>query len=126
MLPWAVVRIFTGDYRIAIGLLIIWGAGQLVRQKIVGDSMGVKPLPTLLLLFIGYKLGSVIGMILAVPIGLVLYSMYEDGAFQTTQDSICILVTGLNKFRRIEPEDLEEVEEFRRENFKAAEKLREK
>ena len=130
LLPWAVVRIFTGDYRIAIGLLIIWGAGQLVRQliqpKIVGDSMGVKPLPTLLLLFIGYKLGSVIGMILAVPIGLVLYSMYEDGAFQTTQDSICILVTGLNKFRRIEPEDLEEVEEFRRENFKAAEKLREK
>ena len=130
LLPWAVVRIFTGDYRIAIGLLIIWGAGQLVRQliqpKIVGDSMGVKPLPTLLLLFIGYKLGSVIGMILAVPIGLVLYSMYEDGAFQTTQDSISILVTGLNKFRRIEPEDLEEVEEFRRENLKAAEKMREK
>lgn len=129
LLPWAVVRIFTGDYRIAIGLLIIWGAGQLVRQliqpKIVGDSMGVKPLPTLLLLFIGYKLGSVIGMILAVPIGLVLYSMYEDGAFQTTQDSISILVTGLNKFRRIEPEDLEEVEEFRRENLKAAEKMRE-
>lgn len=128
LLPWAVVRMFTRDYRIAIGLMIIWGAGQLVRQliqpKIVGDSMGVKPLPTLLLLFVGYKLGSVVGMILAVPIGLVLYSMYEDGAFQTTQDSICILTAGLNKFRHLEPEDLTEVEEFRRENLKAAEELR--
>ena len=61
LIPWAIIRILTADYKIAIGLLIIWGGGQLARQliqpKIVGDSMGVAPLPTLFLLFIGYRLG---------------------------------------------------------------------
>ena len=48
-----------------IGLLILYGVTQLVRQliqpKLVGDSMGLRPLPTLALLFIGYKVGSVTG-----------------------------------------------------------------
>ena len=74
--PWAVIKVLGGDFKMAIGLLIIWGVGQLLRQliqpKIVGDSIGVPPLPTLFLIFIGYKVGSVAGMILAVPAGFYL------------------------------------------------------
>lgn len=118
MVPWAIVKILSADYKMAIGLLIIWGVGQLARQliqpKIVGDSVGVAPLPTLFLLFIGYKVGSVLGMILAVPIGLILYTMYKEGAFDTTKNSVLILVAGLNRFRRLQKEDLEEVEEMHR------------
>ena len=106
LIPWAIVRILTAQYRTAIGLLIIWGVGQLARQliqpKIVGDSIGVPPLPTLFLLYIGYKLGGVLGMILAVPLGLLAYSLYEDGAFDTTKNSILILTAGINRFRRLE------------------------
>lgn len=118
MVPWAIVKILSADYKMAIGLLIIWGVGQLARQliqpKIVGDSVGVPPLPTLFLLFIGYKVGSVLGMILAVPIGLILYTMYKEGAFDTTKNSVLILVAGLNRFRRLQKEDLEGVEEMHR------------
>ena len=118
MVPWAIVKILSADYKMAIGLLIIWGVGQLARQliqpKIVGDSVGVPPLPTLFLLFIGYKVGSVLGMILAVPLGLILYTMYKEGAFDTTKNSVLILVAGLNRFRRLQKEDLEEVEEMHR------------
>ena len=118
MVPWAIVKILSADYKMAIGLLIIWGVGQLARQliqpKIVGDSVGVPPLPTLFLLFIGYKVGSVLGMILAVPIGLILYTMYKEGAFDTTKNSVLILVAGLNRFRRLQKEDLEEVEEMQK------------
>lgn len=118
MVPWAIVKILSADYKMAIGLLIIWGVGQLARQliqpKIVGDSVGVPPLPTLFLLFIGYKVGSVLGMILAVPLGLILYTMYEEGAFDTTKNSVLILVAGINRFRRLQKEDLEEVEEMHR------------
>ena len=43
-------QVLGGDFKMAIGLLIIWGVGQLLRQliqpKIVGDSIGVPPLPT--------------------------------------------------------------------------------
>ncbi len=112
MVPWAIVKILSGDYKMAVGLLIIWGGGQLARQiiqpKIVGDSIGVPPIPTLFLLFIGYRLAGVLGMILAVPLGMILYSMYQEGAFDTTKNSLMILVTGINKFRHLDPEDLEE------------------
>ena len=74
----------------AIGLLIIWGIGQLARQliqpKIVGDSVGMPPLPTLFLLYIGYKLGGVVGMIVAVPIGLIALTMYQELARQAAEE----------------------------------------
>ncbi|MDE7188070.1 MAG: AI-2E family transporter, partial [Lachnospiraceae bacterium] len=88
MIPWAVIEILGNDYQMAMGLLIIWLAGQLVRQiiqpKIVGDSIGMEPIPTLFLLFIGYKAAGVMGMILAVPIGIIIVNLYEEGVFDTT------------------------------------------
>lgn len=127
MVPWAIIKIFTADYTMAIWLLVIWGGGQLLRQliqpKIMGDSMGVPPLPTLFLLYIGYKLAGVIGMIVAVPIGLVLYSLYQEGAFATSKNSILILVAGINKFRRLRSEDMEVVEEMSAINERVADEL---
>ena len=114
MVPWAIIAILSGEYRMAIGLLIIWGGGQLARQiiqpKIVGDSIGVPPIPTLFLLFIGFKVGGVLGMILSVPIGLLLYTMYEEGVFDTTKNSILILITGINGFRKLHSKDLEYID----------------
>ena len=113
--PWAVIKVLGGDFKMAIGLLIIWGVGQLLRQliqpKIVGDSIGVPPLPTLFLIFIGYKVGSVAGMILAVPAGIIVANMYQAGFFDTTIDSVRILVHGFNRFRRLTPEDKAEISE---------------
>ena len=108
--PWALVKVLGGDYKMALGLMIMWGVGQLVRQliqpKIVGDSIGVPALPTLFLLFIGYKMGSVVGMILAVPAGIIVANMYQAGFFDTTIASVRILIEGFNHFRKLEEEDL--------------------
>lgn len=132
LIPWAIIKILTGDYGMTIGLLVIWGVGQLARQliqpKIVGDSIGVPPLPTLFLLYIGYKVGGVVGMIIAVPIGLLVYTMYQEGAFDTTKNSVLILVAGINRFRRLGRDDLSEIEEMderNREAKRALEKQRE-
>lgn len=112
MVPWAIIKIMSADYKMAVGLLVIWGGGQLVRQliqpKIVGDSIGLHPIPTLFLLYIGYRLGGVFGMIVAVPVGLIVYTMYQEGAFETTGNSVRILVNGLNRFRKLEKEDFED------------------
>lgn len=119
MVPWAIVKFLSADYKMTIGLLIIWGVGQLVRQviqpKIVGDSMGMPPLPTLFLLYIGYMLGGVIGMIVAVPIGIIVETMYKEGAFDTTKHSLQILSAGLNRFRKLAPQDLAVVDSYKRE-----------
>ncbi len=115
MIPWAILKILSADYKMAIWLLIIWGGGQLARQiiqpKIVGDSIGVPPIPTLFLLYTGFKISGVIGMIVAVPIGLILYTLYEEGMFDTTKESILLIVRGINRFRRLNTSDTDEAGE---------------
>lgn len=107
MIPWAVYSVFMGDYHITVGLAIIYVISQVVRQllqpKLVGDSMGMNPLVTLLLLYVGYKISSVLGMILAVPIGMVLINMCQAGAFDYILDDVKILVEGILGLRE-EPE----------------------
>ena len=99
MIPWALYQFLMGNYKMAIGLVIIYVVTQLVRQvlqpKLVGDSMGMNPLVTLLLLYIGYKVSSVLGMILAVPIGMVFINMCQAGAFDYIFDDVRILVDGI-------------------------------
>ena len=119
MIPWAIVELLSNNYRMMFGLLAIWLIGQLVRQviqpKIVGDSIGMDAIPTLFLLYIGYRAAGVLGMILAVPIGIILVNLYEEGVFETTRQSLRILVAGFNQFRKIRPEDMAVVEAYERE-----------
>lgn len=126
MIPWAVIEILSGEYKRAIGLLIIWCVGQIVRQliqpKIVGDSIGIDPIPTLFLLYIGYHAAGVMGMILALPIGIILMNLYEEGVFDTTKESLKILVAGFNRFRRLHHEDTEIVTEYEEEIKEAYER----
>lgn len=119
MLPWAVIELCNKNYKMMFGLLVIWLVGQLVRQiiqpKIVGDSIGMDAIPTLFLLYIGYKISGVVGMILAVPIGIILINLYEEGVFDTTRQSIQILLAGFNRFRRIRPADMAIVADYEKE-----------
>ncbi|MBP5281606.1 MAG: sporulation integral membrane protein YtvI [Lachnospiraceae bacterium] len=125
MVPWALIKFFGGDYRMAVGLLIVWGVGQLVRQiiqpKIVGDSIGISPIPTLFMLYIGFQYGGVAGMIIAIPVGLILYSMYEGGVFEPLIQSIKLLASGINSFRRLTPEDIESIQQEELEEEKILE-----
>lgn len=119
MIPWAVIELLGKNYKMMFGLLAIWLVGQLVRQiiqpKIVGDSIGMEAIPTLFLLYIGYKAAGVVGMILAVPVGIILVNLYEEGVFDTTKQSVQILVAGFNRFRKIQPADMAIVTEYERE-----------
>ncbi len=103
MIPWGIYKFLMGDYKMAILLIVIYAVTQLVRQllqpKLVADSVGTNPLVTLLLLYIGYRIGSVIGMILAVPIGMVLINMLRAGAFDYILDDVRILVDGILELR---------------------------
>ena len=103
LIPWAVYKFMMGNYKLVIGLLILYGVTQLVRQliqpKLVGDSMGLNPLVTLVLLYAGYKLGGVLAMILAVPVGLIAINLYKAGAFDYIMDDVKILADGILSLR---------------------------
>ena len=111
LVPWAVIKVIGGHYTTAVILIALWGIGQLVRQmiqpKIVGESLGMPAIPTLFLLYIGWEISGVTGMILAVPVGLVFVNLYKEGVFDTTKDSVLILVRDLNAFRKYDKEDYE-------------------
>lgn len=103
LFPWAIYKFLVGDYKMVAALVILYGVTQLVRQliqpKLVGDSMGLNPLYTLFLLYLGYRVGSVLGMIFAVPIGLILLNLYQAGAFDYILDDVKILAEGILSLR---------------------------
>ena len=54
---------------------------------------------TLFFLYIGYKVGSVLGLLVAVPIGMILLNMYQAGAFDYILDDAKILLKGILSLR---------------------------
>lgn len=81
LIPWALVSLVTGNYQQAIGLIVIYVVISVIRQyiepKIVGDSLGVHPLITLMGLYLGYKVFGFIGMFV-VPITVMTLKAFND------------------------------------------------
>lgn len=115
LVPWAAVTFIGGNYLRGIGFLIIWGAGQLFRQliqpKIMGESIGMEPIPTLFLLFTGYRIAGVGGMLIAVPLGIIIVNMNDAGFFDTPKYSVKLLVKNINTFRQLDGETIRQLEE---------------
>lgn len=83
LMPWAIVCLVTGNYKQTIGLIIIYVVITVIRQyiepKIVGTSLGVNPIVTLMGLYFGLKLFGFIGMFV-VPITIMtLKALNENG-----------------------------------------------
>lgn len=115
LVPWAIVTLIGGNYLRAFGFLVIWGAGQLFRQliqpKIMGESIGMEPVPTLFLLFIGYRIAGVGGMLIAVPLGIIVVNMNEAGFFDTPKYSLKLLIRNINEFRKLDEEEISRLDE---------------
>lgn len=92
LIPWAVIKLLNGAYGAAVFLIVLYGLTQLIRQliqpKLIGDTMGMNPLLTLLFLYIGYRLGGFTGMILAVPIGMIMLEVIRMGAYDSLIDGV--------------------------------------
>lgn len=102
--PWAIIDMVSGNYFRAIGMVVLYLICQIVKQilqpKMVGDSIGLNPLATLVFLFIGYKFYGVIGMIIGIPIGMVLVNLYKIGMFDRIIKGFKIIAHDLNEFRK--------------------------
>jgi len=103
LIPWALFFALSGNLPRAAGLLALYAVTQVTRQliqpKMVGDSIGVDTLTTLFFLFIGYRLSGILGMIIAIPIGLILIQLYEAGAFSHIIASVKELAMDIHELR---------------------------
>ena len=108
-IPWGLIKLLSGEYYMAGGLILLYILSQFIRQaiqpKIVGDSMGLPPLMTLVLLYIGFKVSGLGGMILAVPVGLVFLNLYKYGIYDSMIDNLKIFVHDIEEFRKKREED---------------------
>lgn len=85
MVPWAVIDLVLGNYLHAIALMVIWGVIAIFRQvgepKAVGDQTGLSPIVSLLAIYVGMRLGGVLGMILGPVVCMVLLNLIRSGLF---------------------------------------------
>lgn len=77
LIPWGIIVLLMKNYAVGIGIFVLLGLITVVRQvvepKIVGKSIGVHPLFTIVALYIGYQLFGFIGMIF-LPLSLIILS----------------------------------------------------
>lgn len=81
LIPWALFSVVMGNYKQAIGLIVVYAIISVIRQyiepKIVGDSLGVNPIVTLMGLYFGLKLFGFLGMFI-VPITVMTLKAFND------------------------------------------------
>lgn len=83
LLPWSLIAFILGNHKVGIGMLILYILITVVRQsiepKIVGQQIGLHPLLTLLLMFIGAQLMGVLGLLLLPIIATIIRKFNDDG-----------------------------------------------
>lgn len=81
LIPWALFSLIYGNYKQAIGLIVMYVIITVIRQyiepKIVGTSLGVHPIVTLMGLYFGLKLFGFIGMFI-VPLTVMTLKAFND------------------------------------------------
>ncbi len=102
--PWVVVDIITGKYIEAIVLTVLYLVCQFTKQmlqpKMVGDSIGLNPLLTLFFMFVGYRFGGILGMIIGIPVGMVVVNFYRIGVFDRLIRGFKIIANRINEYRK--------------------------
>lgn len=81
LVPWSIVSFLMGNTARGIGLLVLLVAHEIMRQvaepRILGKSLGVHPLVTLILLYGGYSLFGLGGLLLVPAIGVLISALFN-------------------------------------------------
>lgn len=83
LIPWAVVRLISGDFFMGIGLLVLYVIIMVVRNavepKIVGTQIGLHPIVTITAMYAGLKIFGFIGFFLGPLSVLFLIELHKEG-----------------------------------------------
>lgn len=86
LLPWSIISLVMGNTRVGIEMLILYVIITAVRQtlepKIVGQQIGLHPIVTLLLMYVGAQLMGVLGLFLLPIIATLILKMNKDGTIR--------------------------------------------
>jgi len=81
LLPWAAYALITGNYGLAIGIVVIYIIITVLRQfiepKMVAENLGLPPILTIFGIYIGLKLFGVLGFFI-VPLVIIMIKLLND------------------------------------------------
>ena len=81
IVPWALFSLLTSNYKLGIGLLIIYAVISIIRQiaepKIVGTSLGLHPLATLASIYISVKFIGISGILIGPIVALLICNLFK-------------------------------------------------
>lgn len=104
MVPWAVVDMVLGNYGEAAALMSIWGVIALFRRfaepKILGDQTGLSPILSLVGIYVGMKLGGVLGMVVGPLLLLVCINLAKLGIFRPVLDDLALAARDIDAILR--------------------------
>ena len=82
LIPWAAVLFFMKNYRLALGLIILYGVMTIIRQlaepKIIGKSLGLHPIVSLFSMYAGLYFFGIWGMILGPAVSLIVKTYLSE------------------------------------------------
>jgi sporulation integral membrane protein YtvI len=91
-IPWAIIMLINGNIYTAAILVTIFLICQVVREilepKLIGNRIGIKPLYTLISMYIGVKLFSIAGFFLG-PIGLLIIMTVYKVVNEKSEGAAC-------------------------------------
>ncbi len=80
MIPWSVFGFISGDVKLGVGLLVLFAvveiARQIVEPKIFGTSLGIHPLLTLILMYVGYSVFGLFGLIILPAFSIIISVLF--------------------------------------------------
>jgi len=81
VIPWIIIEVFSGHYKLAFGLLIMYLAITVIRNiiepKIVGDNLGVHPVLMLMSIYLGAFLLGGFGIVI-LPFTIIVIKKLND------------------------------------------------
>ena len=84
LLPWAAIMLFMQNYRLGLGLIVLYGVMSVIRQliepKIIGKSLGLHPIVSLFSMYAGLRVFGVTGMILGPAVSLMVKTYLGETA----------------------------------------------
>lgn len=90
IIPWGIISLINGNYIVGAGLLILYVIILVVRNftepKIVGDQLGLNPVVTLIVIYLGYRWFGVSGMIMLPVAVTILVGLHKTGRIKLWVD----------------------------------------
>lgn len=104
IVPWAVIDMVLAQYGEAAALMAVWGVIVLFRRfaepKILGDQTGLSPILSLVGIYVGMKVGGVLGMVMGPLLLLVCINLAKLGIFRPVLDDLALAAGDIHAILR--------------------------